>query len=114
MQTFGVRVTAAYPGGSPDLPASADRVAGFTAQLRAMGLAIHDDVASLVRAVDAIFDTRRLPSDLEAALRDALGREAVFDLIATVGFYTVLGTLLLTYDVPLDDDVAAEMAENPL
>src|SRR5262249_55777685 len=30
----GVRVVAAYPGGSPDLPASRDRVAGYTKTLR--------------------------------------------------------------------------------
>ena len=30
----GVRVVAAYPGGSPDLPASRDRVAGYTQELR--------------------------------------------------------------------------------
>lgn len=68
----------------------------------------------LVQAVDAIFDEKRLPRALDAALADAIGREAVFDLIATVGFYTVLGTILNTYDVPIDDRVAQEMADNPL
>src|SRR5438093_230563 len=31
----GVRIVAAYPGGSPDIPSSRDRVAGFTRDLRA-------------------------------------------------------------------------------
>ena len=30
----GVRVVAAYPGGSPDLPSSHDRVAGYTRELK--------------------------------------------------------------------------------
>ncbi|MBN9885877.1 carboxymuconolactone decarboxylase family protein [Salipiger abyssi] len=68
----------------------------------------------LVRAVDAMLDAHRLPETLEAELTAAVGREAVFDLIATVGFYSVLGTILMTYDVPIDDKVAAEMEARPL
>ena len=33
-EVAGVRVVAAYPGGSPDIPSSRDRVAGFTQELR--------------------------------------------------------------------------------
>lgn len=43
-----------------------------------------------------------------------MGREAVFDLMATVGFYSVLGYMLMTYETPIDDAIAAEMAEQPL
>lgn len=68
----------------------------------------------LVRAVDAMMDAHRLPAKLEAELAAAIGKEAVFDLIATVGFYSVLGTILMTYDVPVDDAVAAELDERPL
>jgi alkylhydroperoxidase family enzyme len=68
----------------------------------------------IARAVDALFDDRRLSPALEAELAAALGREAVFDLIATVGFYSVLGHLLMTYDTPIDEAVAAEMAARPL
>ncbi|WP_172331978.1 carboxymuconolactone decarboxylase family protein [Mangrovicoccus sp. HB161399] len=68
----------------------------------------------LVRAVDAIFEHHRLPAELERELAAAFGREAVFDLIATVGFYSVLGTILMTYDVPVDAPVAAEMEARPL
>ena len=39
---------------------------------------------------------------------------AVFDLIATVGFYSVLGYILMTYDTPIDAAVAREVAERPL
>ena len=37
-----------------------------------------------------------------------------FDLIATVGFYSVLGYILMTYDTPIDAAVAAEMTDRPL
>jgi alkylhydroperoxidase family enzyme len=68
----------------------------------------------LVRTVDAVFDHHKLPADLEAELRQTIGTHGVFDLIATVGFYSVLGTILMTYDVPIDDAIRAEMAENPI
>lgn len=68
----------------------------------------------IASAVDALFDQRRLPPELEAALAGALGRQAVFDLIATVGFYSVLGYILMTYDTPIDAPIAAEMAKRPL
>ncbi|MCA0042013.1 carboxymuconolactone decarboxylase family protein [Celeribacter litoreus] len=70
--------------------------------------------ALLVRAVDAIIDNQKLPQDLERQLAETFGQEAVFDIIATVGFYTVLGTILMTYDVPVDVEIAAELEKNPL
>lgn len=63
----------------------------------------------LARAVDALFDEKRLSWELEAALSGAFGRQAVFDLMATVGFYSVLGFILMTFDTPVDDAVAQEM-----
>jgi hypothetical protein len=68
----------------------------------------------IVRAVDALIDTKRLTLAQEAELAAAIGREAVIDLIATVGFYAVLGYLLMTYETPLDADIAAEMLAKPL
>lgn len=68
----------------------------------------------IVRAVDALIDTHRLPADLDADLAGELGRLAVMDLIATVGFYGVLGAILLSYDTPLDDDIAAALAAAPV
>ena len=72
------------------------------------------DDAQLALAVDALVDERRLPSGLEQELADKLGREAVIDLMATVGFYSVLGYLLMTYETPIDPDIATEMAEQPI
>lgn len=68
----------------------------------------------IVRAVDSLFDERKLPPSLEAELADRLGRHGVFDLMATVGFYSVLGFILMTYNVQLDDQIAKEMADRPL
>jgi len=84
---------------------------------RALGMA-EDRIASMrrvpsgedgliARGVDALFDQRRLPPELEAELAALLGREGVFDLIATVGFYSILGYLLMTYDTPIDDGISA-------
>jgi len=51
----GCRVVAGYPGGSPDMPASADRVEKFTQQLRDQyGLEIVDSIEELCGKVDGI------------------------------------------------------------
>lgn len=68
----------------------------------------------IVQAVDALFDQHCLPPALEADLAGLIGRPAVIDLMATVGFYSVLGFLLMTYDTPLDAAVAAELQAAPL
>jgi alkylhydroperoxidase family enzyme len=65
----------------------------------------------LVRAVDALLDDRRLTTMQEAELADIFGRDAVIDLIATVGFYSTLGYLLMTYETPLDDDIAYQSSK---
>lgn len=49
------RVVAAFPGGSPDLPTSADRVEGFTKQLKdEYGVEIVDSISALLEKVDAV------------------------------------------------------------
>jgi predicted dehydrogenase len=51
----GIRVVAAYPGGSPDVAASRDRVAGYTAELRdKLHVAIVDSIDALLGRVDAV------------------------------------------------------------
>ncbi len=86
---------------------SDDRIAA----MRAMPAGVDGLIA---RAVDHLFDDKRLPAALEHELAAAIGRAAVFDLIATVGFYSVLGYILMTYDTPIDDVVVAEMVAAPL
>src|SRR5437870_9709984 len=49
----GVRVVAAYPGGSPDVDASRTRVEGFTKQLREKyNVEIVDSIEALLQKVD--------------------------------------------------------------
>ncbi len=51
----GCRVVAGFPGGSPDFPASANRVVKFTEQLREKhGLEIVDSIEELCEKVDGI------------------------------------------------------------
>lgn len=51
-----VRVVAAYPGGSPDIPASKDRLQGFTNQLRdKYQVEIVDSIDALLQKVDVVF-----------------------------------------------------------
>lgn len=108
----GVRLGSAYEWAHH---VSRARALGFSdARIAAIRDMPDGEDGLIVRAVDAIFDHHRLPPDLEAELADRLGRAALFDLIATVGFYSVLGTLLMTYDTPIDDAIAAEMARAPL
>jgi predicted dehydrogenase len=49
----GIRIVAGYPGGT-DIPASRDRVKGFTEQLRGMGIEIVDSIPKLLEKVDVV------------------------------------------------------------
>jgi hypothetical protein len=49
-----VKIVAAYPGGSPDLPSSWDRVEGYTKDLRGMGVEIVGSIDELLKKVDAV------------------------------------------------------------
>ncbi|HSH96340.1 MAG TPA: Gfo/Idh/MocA family oxidoreductase, partial [Roseimicrobium sp.] len=49
----GIKVVAGYPGGT-DLPASKDRVAKFTEQIRSTGVEIVDTIPKLLEKVDVV------------------------------------------------------------
>ena len=49
-----VKVVAAYPGGSKDIPSSWDRVGKYTEQLRGMGIEIVDSIDALLEKVDVV------------------------------------------------------------
>jgi hypothetical protein len=49
----GFKVVAGYPGGT-DIPASRDRVNGFTEQLRGMGIEIVETIPQLLEKVDVV------------------------------------------------------------
>src|SRR5436309_14849722 len=48
-----IRIVTGYPGGT-DIPASRDRVKGFTEQLREMGIEIVDSIPKLLEKVDVV------------------------------------------------------------
>jgi len=52
---YGCKVVAGYPGGSPDIPISINRVKGFTKQLRDQyGVEIVDSIEELCQKVDGV------------------------------------------------------------
>ena len=51
---FPTQVTAAYPGGSSDMPDSIQRIPQFIEELRSMGVVIVDSMAELLARVDAV------------------------------------------------------------
>lgn len=54
----GARIVAAFKGGSPDIPASRDRIEGFTKQLQEkFGVEIVASIAELCRRVDGVLLT---------------------------------------------------------
>lgn len=108
----GVRLGSAYEWAHH---VSRARKLGFSEdRIRAIKATPFAEDALLVQAVDAIFDHHKLPSDVEHRLRANIGIEGVLDLIATVGFYSVLGSILMTYDVPIDQNIQAELNERPI
>lgn len=50
----GVKIVGAFPGGSPDIPSSADRVEGYTAKYREMGIGIAPSIEALLKEVDVV------------------------------------------------------------
>jgi predicted dehydrogenase len=50
----GVRVVAAFPGGSQDLPASRDRVEGYVKKLHELGVEIVPSIDELLKKVDVV------------------------------------------------------------
>jgi predicted dehydrogenase len=49
-----IQVTAAFPGGSPDIASSRERLAGFTAEIRTLGVRIVDSIPDLLAEVDVV------------------------------------------------------------
>lgn len=49
-----VKIVAAFPGGSPDIPSSRDRITDFTKQYSDMGITIVDSIPKLLEQVDVV------------------------------------------------------------
>jgi len=50
---------------------------------------------------------------MQGPLEAEIGKEGIFDLIATVGFYSTLGFMLNSFPPPLDEGIARELRETP-
>lgn len=50
-----VKVVAGFPGGSADIPSSADRVGNYTEELRKKGVKIYDSIEAMLPDVDVVF-----------------------------------------------------------
>lgn len=68
----------------------------------------------MLRAVDELLDNTRLSSATINALQAEIGKQAILDLIATVGMYTTLAFILKSFSTPIDDDINAALALMPL
>ncbi len=70
-----------------------------------------EEAALLAAGVDALVDETQLSAPLMAKLEALVGRHGVLDLMATTGMYLTLGFILKSAPPPLEDGVAAELAE---
>lgn len=68
----------------------------------------------LARAVDELMRDSRLLPGSRADLVAAVGAQGMFDLMATVGFYSVLGFIVNSLETPIDADITAALQERPL
>ncbi|AMX98923.1 carboxymuconolactone decarboxylase family protein [Mesorhizobium ciceri] len=84
------------------------------ARIQAMRNLPAGEDALIARAVDELFDEKCLSLEIESALSSEMGTQAIFDLMTTVGFYSVLGFILKTYDTPIDEAVAQELSARPI
>lgn len=86
------------------------RITALAGPLEGVG----DEDRILARAVDELMGNARLLPSTRADLLAQVGPKGMFDLMATVGFYSVLGFIVNSCDTPVDAGVAAELTERPL
>lgn len=58
---------------------------------------------ALLSLADEMFRDHRLSINTATIMVSALGNDGVVDAVFTVGYYLTLGTLLKTFDVPIDE-----------
>ncbi|RRH73204.1 carboxymuconolactone decarboxylase family protein [Falsigemmobacter faecalis] len=76
------------------------------------GMAAEDAV--LAAAVDELFTDSRLTQPLYDRVVALAGQKGLLDVMATVAHYTLLGFILNSFGVPLDEDIAAALRDAPL
>ena len=69
------------------------------------------DERVLIRAVDELVQDRAITDATLAALREHFSDRQILDAIVTQGAYITLGCMLNTFEMPLDDHVAAELPD---
>ena len=69
--------------------------------------------ATIARAVDDLFAHKRLLPQTASDLLALVGQNGLFDVLATVGHYSVLGYIVNSFDTPLDDAIETELRETP-
>lgn len=89
---------------------SDDRIAALAGPRQA----ICAEDRTLASAVDELIEDARLLPDTRNALTALIGTDGMFDLMATVGFYTTLSFVANSLDVPIDSGVAAELQDRPV
>jgi alkylhydroperoxidase family enzyme len=67
---------------------------------------------ALLRAVDELLADGRIGSETWSVLAGEFDVQALMDVVFTVGAYDILAMALLTFDVPLDDDLKPEFLED--
>ncbi len=70
--------------------------------------------AAIARAVDDLIDHARLSPPTREALEVLVGTAGVFDVIATVGLYSTLAFIVKSFDTPVDENVATQLADRPI
>jgi alkylhydroperoxidase family enzyme len=68
----------------------------------------------LARAVDELMDNNHLSRSTSEAVAGLVGPTGLLDLMATVGFYSTLGYILNTFQVPLDENARIALEREPL
>ena len=56
----------------------------------------------IIQAVDQILEDNQLSEETAAGLIETVGRKGMLDAVFTVAVYIALGSLLKTFDVPID------------
>lgn len=72
------------------------------------------DDALLAHAVDELVAHHRLGAGMVQALAARLGEAGTLDVIATVGHYTTLAFIVKSFGTPIEDEIVAALAAQPL
>lgn len=84
------------------------------ASIRGAMEAMHSHDAVIAGAVDELLDQAKLSDVTQEKLVALVGTSGLFDVMATVGHYSVLAFIVNSFKTPLDPAIAAQLAVQPL